>query len=415
MTDILKANPERLWSTLMASSRIGTFETGLRRLALTDEDRMMRDLFIGWARESGYAVRVDGVGNIFVRRAGRDPSLPPVVMGSHLDTQICGGRFDGILGVLSGLEVLRSLDDAKVSTLRPIEVVNWTDEEGARFSASMVGSFAFTGRFSLQEVYARTDAQGLSFEQELERIGYRGDAPVGGHIFDSYIELHIEQGPVLDETDQDIGMVTGSYHVRGFRVRFDGETAHVGPTPMDRRRNALAAAGYMIAAVNDIGLAYADAGAKTTVARIDVFPNLYGIVPSKVEISVDYRHPEKTGVEAMRAELGAALTDAARKARVSVTTLSTWTFGDFPFDAELSAHMRRLGPQVTDKCLEMKSQAGHDAYAIAEIAPTVMIFTPCKGGITHNTAEDIDLGRTMPGVNLLLNLVHERADRPVQE
>lgn len=412
MKTLLKANSDRLWKTLMASAEIGKFETGLRRLALTDEDCEMRNLFVQWAQQSGYGVSIDGVGNIFVRREGKKPDLPPVVMGSHLDTQICGGRFDGILGVLSGLEVLRSLDDAGVETLRPVEVVNWTDEEGARFSTSMVGSFAFTGRFAVDEILAKSDSKGLSIGKELDRIGYRGTAPVGGRKLDSYIELHIEQGPLLDEADLDIGLVTGSYHVRGFRVQFDGETAHVGPTPMDRRRNALAAAGYMIAAVNDVGLAHADGGGKTTAAKISVFPNLYGIVPSRVELSVDYRHPEEAGVEVMRRELEAALEASARKGRVKVRILATWTFGDFPFDAQLAAEMTSIGRQLSDRCIEMKSQAGHDAYALAEIAPTVMIFTPCKHGITHNTAEDIDLARTMPGVNLLLNLVLQRANRP---
>ncbi|CAN1550589.1 ArgE Acetylornithine deacetylase/Succinyl-diaminopimelate desuccinylase and related deacylases [Paracoccaceae bacterium] len=412
MTELLHANKDRLWQTLMASAEIGRHGAGLRRLALSDDDKTMRDLFVSWAKAGGYGVTVDGIGNIFVRREGLDPTLPPVVMGSHLDTQVEGGRFDGILGVLSGLEVLRALDDAGVATLRPIEVVNWTDEEGARFSTSMVGSFAFTGRFPLNHVLGLTDAHGITVGAELDRIGYRGAAPVGGRKLDAYLELHIEQGPELDETGRDIGLITGSFHVRGFRVRFDGETAHVGPTPMDRRRNSLAAAGYMIAAVNDIGLAHASAGAKTTCARMSVWPNLYGIVPSRVELSVDFRHPEAAGVERMRMELEAALASAAEKARVSVETVASWTFGDFPFDPDLSERMRVLGPQISNACVEMKSQAGHDAYALAEVTPTVMIFTPCKGGITHNTAEDIDLDRTMPGVDLLLNLVRDRADRP---
>lgn len=411
--EIYRINSERLRATLDASSEIGRFETGLKRLALTDEDKEMRDLFVSWGREAGFDVKVDAVGNIFIRREGIDPSLPPVMMGSHLDTTIRGGRYDGILGVLSGLEVLRSLEDQGIQTQRSIEVVDWSDEEGARFNTSMIGSFAFTGKLGIEEIYAKTDAAGKRFVDELERIGYRGDAPVGGRPVDSCIELHIEQGPELDEEGLDIGLVTGSYSVRGFRLAFEGETSHVGPTPMDRRRNALAAAGYMIAAANDIGLKHAPEGGKTTCARIDVWPNLYGIVPSKAELSIDYRHPEEEKVEVMRRELEEALDYATDRARVTAKTIATWRFGDNDFDAEMVDEMRKLAPRITSRTKEMLSQAGHDAYTLAGIAPTVMIFTPCKGGITHNTAEDIDFDRTIPGVELLLNLVVSRANRSV--
>ena len=411
MSQLLQVNRSRLWETIEASSAIGAFETGLRRLALSDEDRDMRDLFVSWAREAGYGVTVDAIGNIFVRREGTDAAADPVVMGSHLDSQIYGGRFDGILGVLGGLEALRTLDDHGIQTKRPVEVVNWTDEEGARFSNAMIGSSVFAGRFALQDVYARLDPAGLSLGDELKRIGYCGEVPVGGRRLDAYFELHIEQGPVLDHGGYDIGVVTGSYKVRGFKVAFLGETAHVGPTPMEHRRNALVGAGYMIAAANDIGLKYAPEDGKSTSSRLDCHPNRFGIIPNRVELIVDYRHPDQTGIDAMQEEFEAALAASAAKAQVTTDILDRWDFGDAPFDDDLVTLVRTLAPQVSDKCHEMKSQAGHDAYAIATVAPTAMIFTPCKDGITHNTGEDIDPERTWPGVDLLLNAALARANR----
>lgn len=414
MTDeraLLRVDRDRLWSTLETSSAIGPFDTGLKRLALSDEDKAMRDQFVQWGRDAGFSVKVDGVGNIFVRREGTDPSLPPVMMGSHLDTTIRGGRYDGILGVLSGLEVLRSLEDQGIETRRAIEVVDWTDEEGSRFGASMVGSFAFVGKLGLDEIFDKTDADQKRFGDELERIGYKGATPVGGREIDSFIELHIEQGPELYDEDLDIGLVVGSYSVRGFRLRFTGETSHIGPTPMDRRRNALAAAGYMIAATNDIGLKYAPTGGKTTCAKADIFPNIYGIVASEATLTIDYRHPDPAVADRMRDEIEEAIKFAADRGRVEWDIIANWNFGDEAFSDELADEMRALAPRISGKTKEMLGQAGHDAYNLAGIAPTVMIFTPCIDGITHNTAEDIDFERTVPGVELLLNLVVRRANR----
>lgn len=412
MSQLLEIDADRLWSTIEVSASIGTHKTGLRRLALSDEDKAMRDQFVAWAREAGYGVTVDQVGNIFVRREGSDPSLPPIVVGSHLDTTIEGGRFDGILGVLGGLEVLRSLDDAGVTTRRAIEVVNWTDEEGSRFSMSMMGSHAWTGAASLEDTYAFTDKDGKRFGDELERIGYKGEAPLGDREFDCFIELHIEQAPELDEEDLDIGLVTGSYNIRGYRVMFEGETAHIGPTPMDRRHNALIGAGYMIGKVNDIGLKYAASKGKTTCAKIDVWPNIYGILPSEVELTIDYRHADMETLGQMKAELDAALIESCERAQVTSRITKTWKFGDDAFDPKLFNMMREIAPKITKRHKEMLGQAGHDAYALASYGvPTVMIFTPCKDGITHNTAEDVDWNRTLPGLNLLLNLAEQRANR----
>lgn len=238
----LEIDGHRLWATLMASAEIGALsQGGLRRLALSDADRQMRDLLASWAAEGGYQVLVDQLGTMILRRRGTSEALQPVVIGSHLDTQWAGGRFDGILGVLAGLEVLRSLDDNGIETLRPIEVVNWTNEEGARFQPPMLCSLAFAGKVSVEWVYERQERDGRRFVEELERIGYRGREPVRRSV-DSYFELHIEQGPRLDASGLKVGIVIGGYASRGMRIIVRGENAHVGPTPMERRSNALVGA-----------------------------------------------------------------------------------------------------------------------------------------------------------------------------
>src|SRR5215471_9917940 len=256
--NVLEINAERLWQTLERSAEIGRFrDVGLRRLALSAEDKEMRDQFVDWAKKAGCAVEIDRLGNIFARRAGSDSSLPPVAIGSHLDTQICGGRYDGILGVLCGLEVVRTLNDRGLATKRGIEVICWTNEEGARFSPPMMGSMAFARVLPLAGVLATADDGGVTVEQALDQIGYAGPAAVGERKFDCYLELHIEQAPVLDREGSDVGIVVGGYRTRALRLTVNGDTGHAGGTPMAMRRNALVGAGYVIAAVNDIGLAYA--------------------------------------------------------------------------------------------------------------------------------------------------------------
>ena len=251
----------------------------------------------------------------------------------------------------------------------------------------------------------------MTFGEELKRIGYCGEVPVGGRTLDAYYELHIEQAPALDRNGHDIGIVVGSYNVRSMRIAFHGVTAHVGPTPMDERRNPLVGAGYMIAATNDIGLKYASEDGKSTASRIDCHPNRFGIISKYVELCVDFRHPEPAGLEAMERDFEAALRQSAEKARVSGEILDVWRYGEAGFSEELISGLRQIAPEISSRVHELKSQAGHDAYAIAEIAPTAMIFTPCKDGITHNTGEDIDPERTWPGVDLLLNAVLQRANR----
>ncbi len=408
----LRIDGDRLWKSLMASAEIGPGRAGgLRRLALSDADKEMRDLFVRWCEEAGCAVTVDRMGNIFARRAGTDESLPPVLIGSHLDTQIAGGRFDGILGVLAGLEAIRTLDDAGIATRRPIEVVNWSNEEGARFQPPMMSAAVFAGLQPVEWGLARTDADGRRFGDELERIGYAGTAPVGGRPIDAYFELHIEQGPVLDERGIQVGVVDGTYAVRGLNLIVHGETAHTGPTPMAKRKNALVGAAMLIVAANEVGWAHADAGGKSTSSRIEVWPNLAGILPDYAKVTIDFRHPTREGVDQMLADFHTRLLDAVQRSQTRVDIAEGWAFGDERFDPDCIDLVREAAEALGYSHLDMPSQAGHDAYYISRIAPTAMIFCPCERGITHNEAENCTLEQVVPAANVLLHAALARANR----
>lgn len=408
----LSVNGSRLWDTLMVSAGIGTGPRGgLRRLTLTEPDRLMRDQLAAWAREGGYALSVDRLGSMTLRRPGTEPDLPPVLIGSHLDTQWAGGRFDGILGVLAGLEVLRTLDDLGLATKRSIEVVNWTNEEGSRFSPPMLCSLAWSGQQTPEWVEGRVDRDGIRFSDALDAIGYRGPEPVGGRAIDAYFELHIEQGPALDAAGVPVGIVTGGYPSCGMRIAVDGETAHTGPTPMAERRNALVGAAMVAVAVNEIGWAHADTDAKATAARLDLVPNLPGTLSEYAELFIDMRAPALETLEAMKAALRAALPDCATRSRTAIRIAEEWGFGVFSFDPGLIGLLRDTAGRLGVPTLDLRSQAGHDAYHVARVAPACMIFTPCRGGITHNEAEDIALDATLPGVTVLLHAVLARANR----
>jgi N-carbamoyl-L-amino-acid hydrolase len=412
MTTNLTINGDRLWSTIMASAEIGKGPRGgLRRLTLSDDDKRVRDLFAEWAKASRYGLSVDQMGSMFVRRAGTEPDLAPVLIGSHLDTQAAGGRFDGILGVLSGLEVLRTLDDLGIATRRSIEVVNWTNEEGARFHPPMVASLVFAGKESVAWGHDRRDKEGLSIGGELQRIGYAGSTPVGGRPIDAYFELHIEQGPRLDAAGIPVGIVTGGFPTRGMRIEITGETSHVGPTPMQRRRNALVGAAHVAVAVDDIGWRYADGEGKTTAARLDLWPNLPGILSERANLFCDMRHPDPNMLARMWNEVQTALPDCGRRGRCDVRIAEEWGFGGLTFDAELVGLVRAAAAQLGHATLDLQSEAGHDAYHMASIAPTAMIFSPCKDGISHNEAEDMTLEQALPGANVLLHAALARANR----
>jgi len=402
----------RFWSTVMRSGEIGPGKAGgLRRLALTDADKEMRDLFITWCTEAGCTVSVDRVGNIFARRPGTDDHLPPVLMGSHLDTQFAGGKYDGIVGVLAGLEVLRTLDSRRIATRRPLELVCWTNEEGARFTPPMVASGAFAGVFDVDWVLNLRDDDGKVFGGELERIGYNGKAAVGGRSIDAYFELHIEQGPILDREALPVGIVVGGYATRGMHVDVHGETAHAGPTPMDRRKNALVGAAMLAVAVNDVGWKYHATEGKATVARLVAWPNKAGILSEYAQLTCDVRHAERAVAEQMFAEVKAAMADCATRANVEMRVAGEWAFGSETFDPGCVRLIREAAQTLGVPHRDILSQAGHDAYYVSRIAPTAMIFTPCRDGISHNEAEHAELDYTSPGVNVLLHAVLARANR----
>ncbi len=402
----------RFWTTIERSAEIGVGRPGgLSRLALSDADREVRDVFIAWCRQAGLSVRVDGIGNIFARRAGEDDSLPPVVMGSHLDTQVNGGRFDGIAGVLGGLEVCRTLDQLGHRTRRPIEVVNWTNEEGGRFSPPMVGSGCFTGAYTLDWALGRRDDDGKTIGEELDRIGYRGAMEAAPHAFDAYVEFHIEQGPILDREGMQVGVVTGGYASTGMLVEFTGETAHTGPWPMERRKNALIAGARLLVAVDDLGWEHAGSGGKATASRLVAWPNKPGILSDWAQATCDVRHADPETARVMAERVRRAVHEAAARADCTAEILDVWNWGGKVFAEELIEQVRSTSHGLGYRTRDILSQAGHDAYFVARHAPTTMIFAPCKGGITHNNGEFCTPEDLEPGLNVLLHTVVARADR----
>jgi N-carbamoyl-L-amino-acid hydrolase len=404
----LKIDADRLWQSLMDLARIGATPLGgVRRITLTDLDRQGRDRVVAWFEAAGLEVRVDPIGNIFGRRAGRDPKRPPIVAGSHIDTQPSGGKFDGNYGVLAGLEVVRTLNDHGVQTEAPIEVAVWTNEEGTRYTPVMMGSGVFAGVFPLDYVLARTDIDGKSVGEELKRIGYAGTAPTGTPV-GAYFEAHIEQGPILEDTRNTIGIVTGALGQRWYDVTVTGMNAHAGPTPMPLRRDALLAAAELVMEVNRIAHGEAPHG-RGTVGFMQVAPNSRNVVPGEVRFSVDFRHPTDDGLKAMERALrdGCARVGAARNVEVSAEEVVY--FPPCRFDADCVAAVRAGARAGGYPSLEIVSGAGHDAVYIARVAPTAMIFVPCKDGISHNEIEDAKPGDLAAGCNVLAHAMLARA------
>jgi N-carbamoyl-L-amino-acid hydrolase len=408
----LTVNGERLWASLMELAQIGaTPKGGVCRLAASDLDAAARRLFIRWCEEAGCTVRVDRIGNIFARRPGRNPGLPSVMAGSHLDTQPTGGKFDGAYGVMAGLEVVRSLNDLGYETEAPIEIVAWTNEEGSRFSPAMVGSGAFTGVFALDDALATRDntAPELTLGSELERIGFAGPEPVGGHQVAAYFEAHIEQGPILEAAGLPVGIVTGAQGQRWYEITVTGQEAHAGPTPMPRRRDALVGGARMIDAVNQIGHAHAPY-ACATVGFVQVRPNSRNTIPGHVFFTVDFRHPENAVLTQMDRDLREACAAAAATQRLEVAVEEFWYFPPTPFDPALVARVREAAVAQGYPHQDIISGAGHDAVYLARVAPSAMIFVPCVGGISHNEIEDAKPDDLAAGCNVLMNALLETAD-----
>ncbi|BEP34694.1 Zn-dependent hydrolase [Variovorax sp. V59] len=407
----LRINGERLWNSLMELAKLGATEKGgVCRIALTDLDRQGRDLFTRWAREAGCEVRVDRIGNIFARRAGRDNTRPPVVTGSHIDTQPTGGKFDGNYGVLAGLEVIRSLNDARVVTEAPLEIAVWTNEEGSRFVPVMMGSGVFADAFTLEHALAQRDNDGISVAEALASIGYAGSAPASAAAspVGAYFEAHIEQGPVLEANERVIGVVEGALGQRWYDVVLQGMEAHAGPTPMELRKDALLAASELVIEVNRIALAHAP-HARGTVGWIDNYPNSRNVIPGRVKLSVDLRAADDVVLSAMDAELKEAVQRIAAKGKVEATVEQVVYFPPQPFTPALVSAIREAAQAQGMTWMNVISGAGHDAVYLARVCPTAMIFVPCLDGISHNEIEDAQPGHLEAGCNVLLQAMLQSA------
>jgi len=412
MTTNIRIDGNRLWESLMELAKIGaTDKGGVCRLALTDLDRQARDLFQKWCTDAGCTMSVDKMGNIFARRPGKDNSLPPVMTGSHIDTQPSGGKFDGNYGVMAGLEVIRTLNDFNYETARPVEVVVWTNEEGSRFAPAMVASGVFAGVFDLDYGLGRKDVDGKTMGEELTRIGYAGETQCGGRPIAAFFEAHIEQGPILEAENKTIGVVQGVQGIRWYEVTVTGQEAHAGPTPMPRRKDALVGVARMISAVNGIGLArppYACA----TVGMLQVSPNSRNVIPGKVFFTIDFRHPDPEVLAGMGREMQAEAEKIAAELKLEIDFKEIWYSPPVKFASECVAAVKRAANDLGFSNREIVSGAGHDSVYLSRVAPTAMIFVPCKDGISHNEIEDAKPDELAAGCDVLLRAIIERANAP---
>ncbi len=406
----LQVNGQRLWDSLMEMARHGATEKGgVCRLALTDVDKAARDLFVQWCKDAGCTIKIDKMGNIFARRPGRDDTLPPVVMGSHIDSQPTGGKFDGIYGVLSGLEVIRSLNDMDYETNAPIEVSAWTNEEGSRFAPAMVASGVFAKVFDLEYGLSRADVDGKTMGEELDRIGYAGDDEVGGRELTAFFEVHIEQGPILENEEKTIGVVTDAQGQRWYEITLTGQEAHAGPTPLPTRRDALLGAARIVDVVNRIGMDN-QPNACATVGMMQIHPNSRNVIPGKVFLTVDFRHPDAKILESMNDELEAEVQKIVDKIGLEMEFEQIWYSPPVAFDADCVNAVRNAAEQAGYAHRDIVSGAGHDACYINRVAPTGMIFIPCENGISHNEEENATPDDITAGCQVLLQAVIERAN-----
>ncbi|MGO4620546.1 Zn-dependent hydrolase [Ensifer sp. 2YAB10] len=395
-------NGDRLWSDIVSTARFGAADRGgVTRLTLTEEDRQARDWFVVECRALGCAVEVDGIGNIFATYAGEDMSLPAIAVGSHLDTQPQGGRFDGILGVLAGVEILRTLKETSTQLRHPLTVINWTNEEGSRFSPAMMGSGVFAGALALDATQALADREGIAVGTALDAIGYRGEARIDPAAFSAYVELHIEQGPLLEAAATEIGVVTGIQGLRWFDISISGTEAHAGSTPMAQRDDALVAAAEIVLTVRDI--ARQNPPGVGTVGFVDVGPNSRNVVPGSVRLQIDMRHPSETGLDEMEAALQQAVAKAGGRAELK----HIWSKAPVVFAPSIVDAVRNSAEALGYSATDIVSGAGHDAAHIAMIMPTAMIFVPSKDGLSHNEAEYTAPEESARGAEVLFQTILE--------
>jgi N-carbamoyl-L-amino-acid hydrolase len=397
---------KRLWDSIMETAAFGaTPKGGIKRLTLSDDDKKVRDWFKRACEELGLKVSVDSCGSMFAVRAGKNPNALPIAMGSHLDTQPTGGKFDGVLGVLGALESMRTLIEVGYETNAPVMIVNWTNEEGSRFAPAMLASGVYAGVFTQDYAYAREDREGKKFGDELQRIGYRGPDPVGSHKFQAMFELHIEQGPILEAESRMIGIVTGVQGMRWYEVTVKGQEAHTGATPMALRRNALLGAARMIEAIHQVGMNNLPGVA--SVGLIENRPNSRNVVPGEVFFTIDLRHPDDAVLDLMEQQCRAALNRIAAADKLELDEKRIWISPAVRFDPRLIDCVRSGAEKSGFTSREMASGAGHDAAYVARVAPTTMIFVPCLGGLSHNEEESTTFEECSAGAQVLLNAVLE--------
>lgn len=408
-TPTMTTDSDRLWASMMEMARLGaTPKGGVNRQALTDLDRQGRDLFIEWCKAEGCSIRIDRVGNIFARRPGSDANAKTVMMGSHLDSQPTGGKYDGAFGVLAGLEVVRTLNQHGIQTRAPVEIAAWTNEEGCRFAPCMMGSGIFTGELGFEEMMARTDHEGVTAGEALDAIGYRGEDGVSPEEIAAYFEPHIEQGPILEETETTIGVVIGALGQQWFDLTLTGLEAHAGPTPMHLRRDAMMGAAEVTQALNRIANAHAPHG-RGTVGYMALHPGSRNVIPGQVKMTLDMRHWKPDALEAMAREVATAIEEISERHGLEYELTPTATFAPEFFDKSCVERVRQGAEAMGHSHQEIISGAGHDAIFIGRVAPAAMIFIPCKDGISHNEAESAEPEHVHAGANVLLHAVLDAA------
>jgi len=404
---------KRLWDLLMSMAEIGaTPKGGVRRLTLTEVDKRGRDRFRRECEAAGLSVRVDAIGNMFARRPGRDANRLPVLFGSHLDSQPSGGKFDGALGVLAGLEVVRSLNDLGIVTEAPVELVNWTDEEGSRFGHSLMGSGVWSGIYPLDKAYGLTDTDGVTVQTALAGIGYNGPESASAFPADAYFELHIEQGPILEREKKQIGIVTGAQAQVWYDAVATGQDSHAGTTPPSARKDALVCAARIIDLVDRMMRTRGEDG-RGTVGQLHVAPNSRNVIPGEVRFSVEFRHPDEAEVDRLDAQFPREAGFIARDCGVALELTRLFRIPAQPFDPSCVDLVRQGAAKLGYSAREIVSGAGHDAVYVARHVPTAMIFTPCKDGLSHNEAESIQPEEAEAGCQVLFEAVLARANRPL--
>ncbi|MER9423672.1 Zn-dependent hydrolase [Mesorhizobium sp. M0317] len=405
----LRINSDRLWDSIMEMAKIGPgIAGGNNRQTVTDEDGEGRHLFKRWCEAAGLEMGLDEMGTMFARREGADPSLPPVYVGSHLDTQPTGGKYDGVLGVLGGLEIIRSLNDLGIQTRHPIVVTNWTNEEGSRFAPAMMASGVFAGVLDQADVYQHTDKQGKKFGEELERIGWKGTEKVGGRKIHAFFELHIEQGPILEDEGIDIGVVTHGQGLKWLQVTLTGKEAHTGSTPMPKRRNAGLGMARVIELVHEIAMDY-QPDAVGAVGHMEVFPNSRNIIAGRTVFTIDIRSPEKEVLDAMDGRIREGIDTICEALDIQYKVEQVGAFDPVTFDAGCVKAIRDAADRLGYSHRNIVSGAGHDACWINRVAPTAMVMCPCVDGLSHNEAEEITKEWAGAGADVLFHAVVETA------